>query len=81
MRRGNADAGAGVAQMQDFGWSGLGAYYASLARLNGHAFALVASVPVVTGPSYQGLGRYLSSDLAPLVQAARSYGDRLQAYV
>ena len=81
MRRGDAGADAGVAQMQDFGWSGLGAYYASLTRLNGHTFALVASVPVVTGPSYQGLGRYLSSDLAPLIQAARSYGDRLQAYV
>ena len=81
MRRGNADANAGVAQMQDLGWSGLGAYYASLVRLNGYTFSLVASVPVVTGPSYQGLGRYLSNDLAPLIQAARSYGDRLQAYV
>ena len=80
MRNGAADDG-GVTQLGAMGWSGLGAYYFELARLQGQESALMSAVPVVNPPSWDGLGTYFSGDLAPLVRAALEFQDRLDTYV
>lgn len=75
----------GLAANQDklaaLGWTGAGAYYVEIARLNGQTLSLLSAVPVVNTPSYQGLGPSLSSDLAPLVQAVLAFQARLNTYV
>ncbi len=75
----------GLAANQDklsaLGWTGAGAYYVEIARLNGQTLSLLSAVPVVNTPSYQGLGPSLSSDLAPLVQAVLTFQARLNTYV
>lgn len=56
MRQGNLGTNAGMMQMTDAGFLGLGAYYMELARLNGFTLSLIGAMPQVTAPSYQGLG-------------------------
>jgi len=80
-RNGNVGVATGQARLADLGWSSAGAYYLEFARLNGVTLSLVSSTPEINLPSYQGLGRNLSSDLAPFVQASLSYMTRLQSYV
>ena len=81
MRQGNLGTNAGMMQMTDAGFFGLGAYYMELARLNGFTLSLVGAMPQVTAPSYQGLGRYLSADLAPLIHAVQTFQGSLDAYI
>lgn len=75
----------GLAANQDklsaLGWTGAGAYYVEIARLNGQTLSLLSAVPVVNTPSYNGLGPSLSSDLAPLVQAVLTFQAKLNTYV
>ena len=81
MRQGTLGTNAGTMQMADAGFFGLGAYYMELARLNGFTLSLIGAMPQVTAPSYQGLGYYLSSDLAPLVHAMQAFQGSLDAYI
>ena len=85
----NADAaraGAlGLAQNQDrlaaLGWTGAGAYYVEIARLNGQTLSLLSAVPTVQAPSYRGLGWSLGSDLAPLISSALAFQQKIKEYV
>jgi len=81
MRQGNLGTNAGMMQMADAGFFGLGAYYMELARLNGFTLSLVGAMPQVSAPSYQGLGYYLSADLAPLIHAVQAFQGNLDAYI
>lgn len=75
----------GLAASQDkqaaLGWTGAGAYYVEIARLNGQTLSLLSAVPNVNTPSYQGLGPSLSSDLGPLVHAVLTFQAKLNTYV
>ena len=81
MRQGTLGTNAGTMQMADAGFFGLGAYYMELARLNGFTLSLIGAMPQVTAPSYQGLGYYLSADLAPLIHAVQVFQGNLDAYI
>jgi len=81
MRHGNLGVNTGMMQMADAGFFGLGAYYMELARLNGFTMSLVGAMPQVSAPSYQGLGYYLSTDLAPLIHAIQAFQGNLDAYI
>ena len=81
MRDGNAGAQDAQTQIAALGWSGAGAYYAELGRLNGLTLSLLSATPTVNSPNWQGLGRYLSADLAPLVHAVVEFQDRLNTYI
>jgi len=81
MRNGSAGAQDAQTQIAALGWSGAGAYYAELGRLNGLTLSLLSATPTVNPPNWQGLGRYLSADLAPLVHAMAEFQDRLNTYV
>ena len=85
----NADAaraGAlGLAQNQNrlaaLGWTGAGAYYVEIARLNGQTLSLLSAVPTVQAPSYRGLGWSLGSDMAPLISSALAFQQKIKEYV
>lgn len=81
MRNGSAGAQDAQTQIAALGWSGAGAYYAELGRLNGLTLSLLSATPTVNSPNWQGLGRYLSADLAPLVHAVTEFQDRLNTYI
>lgn len=81
MRNGSVGAQDAQTQIAALGWSGAGAYYAELGRLNGLTLSLLAATPTVNAPNWQGLGRYLSADLAPLVHAVAEFQDRLNTFI
>ncbi len=81
MRNGSAGAQDAQTQIAALGWSGAGAYYAEIGRLNGLTLSLLSATPTVNAPNWQGLGRYLSADLAPLVHAMAEFQDRLNTYI
>ena len=81
MRQGSVGAQDAQTQIAALGWSGAGAYYAELGRLNGLTLSLLAATPTVNAPNWQGLGRYLSADLAPLVHAVAEFQDRVDTYI
>ena len=81
MRSGNVGAQDAQAQIAALGWSGAGAYYAELGRLNGLTLSLLSATPTVNPPNWQGLGRYLSADLAPLVHAVAEFQERLNTFI
>jgi len=81
MRNGSVGAQDAQTQIAALGWSGAGAYYAELGRLNGLTLSLLSATPTVNPPNWQGLGRYLAADLAPLVHAVAEFQDRLNTYI
>lgn len=81
MRQGNLGTNTGAMRMADAGFFGLGAYYMEMGRLNGFTLSLVGAMPQVSAPSYQGLGYYLSADLAPLIHAVQAFQGNLDAYI
>ena len=81
MRNGSVGAQDAQTQIAALGWSGAGAYYAELGRLNGLTLSLLAATPTVNAPNWQGLGRYLSADLAPLVHAMAEFQDRVNTFI
>jgi len=81
MRNGSVGAQDAQTQIATLGWSGAGAYYAELGRLNGLTLSLLSATPTVNPPNWQGLGRYLAADLAPLVHAVAEFQDRLNTYI
>lgn len=69
------------AQLSSLGFTGAGAYYLEFARLNGQTLSLVSATPTVNTPSWEGLGRSLSLDLAPLATSAIAFMTKLNTYV
>ena len=80
-RGGELGLAANQEKLSALGWTGAGAYYVEIARLNGQTLSLLSAVPNVNTPSYQGLGPSLSSDLAPIVHAVLTFQARLNTYV
>ena len=80
-RGGSLGITANQQKLADLGWTGAGAYYVEIARLNGQTLSLLSAVPTIGAPSYQGLGPSLGSDLAPLVQAVMTFQTKLNNYV
>ncbi len=80
-RSGSLGIAANQQKLSDLGWTGAGAYYVEIARLNGQTLSLLSAVPTVGAPSYQGLGPSLGSDLAPLVQSVLTFQTKLNNYV
>ncbi len=74
-------ATTGQAQQSALGWTGAGAYYLKIAELNGATLSLLQDIPVVTAPTYQGLGRAMSIDLAPLAAAQKDFMKTLDTIV
>ena len=67
-------------RLQALGWTGAGAYYLEIARLNGTTLSLLSATPVLNAPSYLGLGQGLASDIAPLQAAVLTFSDRIMTY-
>ena len=72
-RNGNLDLLTSEVQQSTLGWTSAGAYYLEIARLNAATLSLLSDSPIVTSPTYDGLGPEMSDDLAPLESAANSY--------
>lgn len=72
-RNGDNDLLQNQVQQSTLGWTAAGAYYLEIAKLNAATLSLLQDVPTVTAPTYQGLGRALSIDLAPLVAAQKDF--------
>ena len=81
-RGGSLGLSANQQRMADLGWTGAGAYYVEIARLNGQTLSLLSAVPtstptLISRSSAPGLGQ----DLAPLVHAILSYQAKLDNYL
>ena len=81
LRNGDAGRTPAMIQLSSLGWTAAGSYYLEFARLNGLVLSLMSAVPTVNTPSYTGLGRSLSGDIAPLADSMRAYLERLKTYV
>ncbi|WP_169802072.1 DotA/TraY family protein [Neokomagataea thailandica] len=57
------------------GWTGLGAYYLEIARLNSEVFSIAENFPDVSGPSWTSLGD-LAGDVAPYRHALDAYAEQ-----
>jgi conjugal transfer/type IV secretion protein DotA/TraY len=68
---GNNDSG--VTLLKNMGWTGLGAYYLEISRLNSEVQSVAAITPSTQRPSWQGTGSYLQSDLTPFFMAINGY--------
>ena len=80
-RGGELGVAANQTKLDALGWTGAGAYYFEIARLNGQTLSLLSAVPSVSPPTYDGIGWSLSRDLAPLTKATLAFQDRLKNYV
>ncbi|MGH7122043.1 MAG: DotA/TraY family protein [Acetobacteraceae bacterium] len=80
-RNGGLDLIASEIQQSTLGWTAAGAYYLEIARLNADTLSLLSDTPVVTSPTYEGLSKSLSYDLAPLETALTSFMSTLQTVV
>lgn len=80
-RDGGVGLATGMTKLADLGWTQAGAYYLEFARLNGQTLSLLNATPVVNPPSYDGLGRSLSRDLAPVMTSATAFMTKLKSYV
>lgn len=69
----NGSEDSGIVFMKNLGWTGLGAYYLEISRLNAEVQAVSAITPSVQKPSWAGVGGYLSSDLAPFLLSITGY--------
>ena len=65
-RNGNIDLLKGEVQQSTLGWTAAGAYYLEIAKANAATLSLLTATPVVTPPTYDGLGPSLVQDLAPV---------------
>ena len=72
-RNGDLDLLRSEVQQSTLGWTAAGAYYLEIAKLNATTLSLLNATPVITAPSYDGLGRALSYDLAPLEAAQKDF--------
>lgn len=81
MQNGDLTANRAITQINALGFSGAGSYYLELARLSGVTLSSMSGMPIVTSPTYEGLGVYLADDLAPLVHAVLAFQARLNTYV
>ena len=77
-RDGNLDLLTSEVQQSTLGWTSAGAYYLEIAKLNAATLSLLSDTPIVTSPTYEGLGPSISYDMAPLEAATKSFMSTLQ---
>lgn len=65
--------GSGITAMSGLGWTGLGAYYLQIGRLNGEVLSLASLSPDVEKPSWEGIGVALRRDLGGMIDAIHRY--------
>jgi conjugal transfer/type IV secretion protein DotA/TraY len=80
-RNGTSDLLQNEVQQSTLGWTGAGAYYLEIAKLNASTLSLLNATPVTTSPTYDGIPYALSMDLAPLETAATQFMTTLDAMV
>src|SRR5208282_1727405 len=80
-RNGNIDLLTNQVQQSTLGWTAAGAYYLEIAKLNGMTLSLLNATPVTTSPTFEGLGYWISQDLAPVETAAKAFMDTLTRVV
>jgi conjugal transfer/type IV secretion protein DotA/TraY len=80
-RNGGLDVAAGAAQQSTLGWTAAGSYYLEIARANAATLSLLTALPVVTGPTWNGLPSSMSYDLAPFEAQVASFMSTLQTVV
>src|SRR5208282_5249410 len=76
-RGGQTNLLPGQQQQSTLGWTAAGAYYLEIARLNATTLSLLNATPVTTSPTFEGLGYWISQDLAPVETAAKAFMDTL----
>src|SRR5208337_3853424 len=80
-RAGQTNLLPGQQQQSTLGWTAAGAYYLEIARLNATTLSLLNATPVTTSPTFEGLGYWISEDLAPVETAAKAFMDTLARVV
>jgi conjugal transfer/type IV secretion protein DotA/TraY len=80
-RDGNIDLLKGEIQQSSLGWTGAGAYYLEIAKANATTLSLLSATPVITPPSYDGLGTSLGQDIAPVAAASQDFLNSLRTAV
>ena len=80
-RDGNIDLLKGEIQQSSLGWTGAGAYYLEIAKANATTLSLLSATPVITPPSYDGLGTSLAQDIAPVAAASQDFLNSLRTAV
>jgi conjugal transfer/type IV secretion protein DotA/TraY len=80
-RNGSLDLSASVTQQSTLGWTSAGAYYLEIARANAATLSLLTALPVVTGPTWDGLPSSMSYDLAPFESEIGGFMSTLQTVV
>ncbi|QEO18858.1 DotA/TraY family protein [Acetobacter vaccinii] len=77
IREAGGKSDSGVSALTALGWTGFGAYYLEIARLNAEVMSVATNTPSVQMPSWAGLGHYLGNDIAPYAQMIDSYMSEL----
>ncbi len=80
-RNGDLDVNAGAVQQSTLGWTSAGSYYLEIARANAATLSLLTALPVVTGPTWDGLPSSMSYDLAPFEAQIGGFMSTLQTVV
>lgn len=80
-RNGGVGLQTGQDQLAALGWTQAAAYYLEISRLNGQTLSLLAATPLVSPPSYQGLGEGLTKDLLNLINPVLAFQAKLNTYV
>jgi conjugal transfer/type IV secretion protein DotA/TraY len=74
-----ASDNSATAELRSLGWTGLGAYYLEISRLNAEVISVSSITPAVVAPSWAGTGPYLGQDLMPFFQSVSSYLGKMDA--
>lgn len=80
-RNGALDLSASATQQSTLGWTSAGSYYLEIARANAATLSLLTALPVVTGPTWDGLPSSMSYDLAPFESEIGGFMSTLQTVV
>ncbi|WP_094756217.1 DotA/TraY family protein [Acetobacter orientalis] len=74
-----ASDNSATAELRSLGWTGLGAYYLEISRLNAEVISVSSITPTVVAPSWAGTGPYLGEDLLPFLKSVTSYLGKMDA--
>lgn len=75
----SASDNSATAELRSLGWTGLGAYYLEISRLNAEVISVSSITPAVVAPSWAGTGPYLGQDLMPFLQSVSGYLGKMDA--
>lgn len=75
----SASDNSATSELRSLGWTGLGAYYLEISRLNAEVISVSSITPAVVAPSWAGMGPYLGQDLLPFLKSVSSYLGKMDA--